>query len=64
MPGQESRSPAHAARIPPPRILGPYWRARLETRWQARLREITELSLAYHGAAGAAAAAVPARAGV
>jgi DnaK suppressor protein len=29
----------------------PAWRALLEDRWQARLRELTELSLAYHGAA-------------
>jgi RNA polymerase-binding transcription factor len=34
---------------------GPRWRALLEARWQARLREVTELSLAYH----VAAAAVP-----
>jgi DnaK suppressor protein len=34
---------------------GPRWRALLETRWQARVREVTELSLAYH----VAAAAVP-----
>lgn len=27
---------------------GPYWRALLEARWRARLRELTELSLAYH----------------
>jgi len=33
--------PAQAAR----------WRALLETRWQARLREVTELALAYHEAA-------------
>jgi RNA polymerase-binding transcription factor len=26
----------------------PGWRALLETRWQARLEEITELALAYH----------------
>jgi RNA polymerase-binding transcription factor DksA len=26
------------------------WRALLEARWQARLRELTELSLAYHAA--------------
>jgi len=38
---------------------GPRWRALLETRWQARLRELTELSLAYH----VAIAAVPADAG-
>ena len=31
----------------------PYWRALLETRWQARVQEVTELSLAYHGAAAA-----------
>jgi RNA polymerase-binding transcription factor DksA len=34
---------------------GPRWRALLETRWQARVREVTELSLAYHVAAAAAA---------
>jgi DnaK suppressor protein len=28
----------------------PQWRALLEARWQARLRELTELSLAYHAA--------------
>ena len=33
----------------------PRWRALLEARWQARVREVTELSLAYH----VAAAAVP-----
>jgi RNA polymerase-binding transcription factor len=38
---------------------GPRWRALLEARWQARLRELTELSLAYH----VAIAAVPASAG-
>jgi len=32
-------------------IAKPAWRALLEDRWQARLRELTELSLAYHGAA-------------
>jgi len=37
---------------------GPRWRALLEARWQARLRELTELSLAYH----VAAAALPATA--
>ena len=30
---------------------GPHWRAVLEARWQARVREVTELSLAYHVAA-------------
>jgi RNA polymerase-binding transcription factor DksA len=33
---------------------GPRWRALLETRWQARVREVTELSLAYHVGAVAA----------
>ena len=32
---------------------GPRWRALLEARWQARVREVTELSLAYHVAAAA-----------
>ena len=32
---------------------GPRWRALLEARWQARLRELTELSLAYHVAIAA-----------
>ena len=32
---------------------GPRWRALLEARWQARLEELTELSLAYHTAAEA-----------
>jgi RNA polymerase-binding transcription factor DksA len=35
---------------------GPRWRALLEARWQARVREVTELSLAYHVAAAAAPA--------
>jgi hypothetical protein len=30
----------------------PYWRALLESRWRACLREVTELSLACHAAAG------------
>ena len=30
---------------------GPRWRALLEDRWQARLRDVTELSLAYCRAA-------------
>jgi RNA polymerase-binding transcription factor DksA len=34
---------------------GPQWRALLEARWQARLEELTELSLAYHSAAEAIA---------
>jgi RNA polymerase-binding transcription factor DksA len=33
---------------------GPRWRALLEARWQACVRDLTELSLAYHVAAAAA----------
>jgi RNA polymerase-binding transcription factor DksA len=36
-----------------PVLDGPHWRALLEARWQARLEELTELSLAYHAAAEA-----------
>jgi RNA polymerase-binding transcription factor DksA len=32
------------------------WRALLEARWQARLQQLTELSLAYHDAAAATGA--------
>jgi DnaK suppressor protein len=35
---------------------GPRWRALLEARWQVRLRELTELSLAYHVAIAAGCA--------
>jgi RNA polymerase-binding transcription factor DksA len=38
---------------------GPRWRALLEARWQARLRELTELSLAYHVAVAAPLSAAP-----
>jgi DnaK suppressor protein len=31
----------------------PYWRALLEARWQARLQQLIELSLAYHDGAAA-----------
>lgn len=31
---------------------GPRWRAILEARWRDQLQEVTELSLAYHGAVG------------
>jgi DnaK suppressor protein len=34
---------------------GPRWRALLEARWQVHVQEVTELSLAYHVAAAAAA---------
>ncbi len=33
----------------------PHWRGLLEARWQARLRQITELSMAYHDAAATGA---------
>ena len=36
-------------------ISGPRWRALLEARWRAHVQEVTELSLAYHVAAEAAA---------
>jgi len=39
------------AAAPPREHDGPRWRALLEARWQARLEELTELSLAYHAAA-------------
>ena len=38
-----------------PVLDGPHWRALLEARWQARLTELTELSLAYHATAEAIA---------
>jgi len=49
MPNQE-RSTAGTT----PVLDGPQWRALLEARWQARLTELTELSLAYHAADEAA----------
>jgi DnaK suppressor protein len=48
MPRDSDQSPAA---IPAAGSGGPHWRAVLEARWQARLEELTELSLAYHGAA-------------
>lgn len=48
MPNQE-RSTATTT----PVLDGPHWRALLEARWQARLTELTERSLAYHAAAEA-----------
>lgn len=61
---QEERiTPAPTARILPVRTRGPHWRALLEARWRARLQEVTELSLAYHGADAAAPDASDARAG-
>jgi RNA polymerase-binding transcription factor DksA len=43
----EERSTA----VTTPVLDGPQWRALLEARWQARLEELIELSLAYHAAA-------------
>lgn len=48
MPREELASLTAIASARTPR---PYWRALLESRWRARLREVTELSLAYHTAA-------------
>jgi len=33
-------------------VAGPRWRAILEARWRDRVQEVTDLSLAYHGAVG------------
>jgi RNA polymerase-binding transcription factor DksA len=59
MSGEEREGQAAMTDEPAAGTRGPLWRALLETRWQARLREVTELSLAYH----VAAAAVPGGAG-
>ena len=50
MTGEPRKTGKQSAGIP-----GPRWRAQLEARWQTYVREVTELSLAYH----VAAAAVP-----
>ncbi len=52
MPQEARKSPVSAARARPGLARGPHWRALLEARWQARLQEVTELSLAYHDGAG------------
>jgi RNA polymerase-binding transcription factor len=49
MPQEESASPAAVASAG---TRSPYLRALLESRWRACLREVTELSLAYHATAG------------
>lgn len=51
MPEEERASPVVVAQVPSAGMRAPRWRALLEARWQARLQEVTELSLAYHGAA-------------
>lgn len=48
---EEHASPMAKAPMLSAGTRGPRWRALLEARWQARLQEVTELSLAYHGAA-------------
>lgn len=59
-PGEQDRG----SRAPGPaqagRARGPAWRALLEAQWRDRVQEVTELSLAYHEAASAVAAAADA----
>lgn len=50
--GQGGQVPARSGPV-----RGPAWRALLEAQWQARLQEVTELSLAYHDAATVTASA-------
>ncbi len=50
----DSDRPAKTLAVSRPADPGdPHWRVRLESRWRARLLEVTELSLAYHDAAAA-----------
>ena len=51
---EERESQAAVTSEPAAGTRAPRWRALLEARWQARLREVTELSLAYHVAAAGA----------
>jgi len=53
MPREERAIPVAVAPVASDRSCAPRWRALLEARWQARLRDVTELSLAYHAAAAA-----------
>jgi DnaK suppressor protein len=53
-PAAARRSPASEARHLHPAAL-PRWRALLGLRWQQRLEQVTELSVAYHDAREAAA---------
>jgi len=50
---EERNSPETIAPALPAGPGGPHWRTLLEARWQVLLREVTELSLAYHEAADA-----------
>jgi DnaK suppressor protein len=54
MPRQERRILAATPPVRPAGTGSPHWRALLEARWEARLQEVIELSLAYHSAAAAA----------
>jgi RNA polymerase-binding transcription factor len=45
---EERNSPETIAPVLPAGPGGPHWRTLLEARWQELLREVTELSLAYH----------------
>jgi hypothetical protein len=51
MPGEKGNSTEAVAGALAATAHGPRWRGILEARWQAALREVTELSLAYHAAA-------------
>ena len=53
MSGEERESQTAMIAEPAAGTRGPRWRALLEARWQARLREVTELSLAIHTAIAA-----------
>jgi len=61
MPGEERDSTQALAQARPAGPGGPHWRAVLEARWQALLRQLTELSLAYHAAAAGDAGRAQAR---
>jgi RNA polymerase-binding transcription factor DksA len=54
MPRHERASQQAMTQVLPRGADGPHWRAVLEARWQLRVREVTELSLAYHTAVAAA----------
>jgi DnaK suppressor protein len=47
---EERNRPETMTPSPPAGPGGPHWRTLLEARWQILLREVTELSLAYHAA--------------
>ena len=57
-----ARQQDRGSRAPGPALAGwargPAWRALLEAQWRARVQQVTELSLAFHEAASAAAAPV------